>query len=187
MKRLGVSMLLVGGMWMFSAWLGTTNVSADDDSNKVALVDDCDPTDPAWAPTGGCLRKKGDVNTGEFFAFLTSPLSAAVIGHPAWAIAPSYVKLKEGNKLKVTNEGGRTHTFTEVVNYGGGFVPVLNNPGLTPALECSNPAGLNVMAPGARLEIKNLAPGNHKFICCIHPWMRADIKVKAKGSGDTND
>ena len=28
------------------------------------------------------------------------------------------------------------------------------------------------------VEVDNLTPGNHKFQCCIHPWMRAIVKVK---------
>jgi hypothetical protein len=27
------------------------------------------------------------------------------------------------------------------------------------------------------MEIALLSPGNHRFQCCIHPWMRALIKV----------
>src|SRR5215208_857315 len=42
---------------------------------QIAILDDCDPTDPAWAPTGGCLSKRGNVTNAEFNALLTSPLS----------------------------------------------------------------------------------------------------------------
>ena len=44
---------------------------------------DSDPNDPTWAPSGGCTRKNGAVTNAEFTAFLGSPLSPAVIGHPA--------------------------------------------------------------------------------------------------------
>src|SRR2546421_11841936 len=44
---------------------------------RMALRDDCDPADPTWAPTGGCLREDGDVTRNEFNALLNSPLSAA--------------------------------------------------------------------------------------------------------------
>jgi len=36
------------------------------------------------------------------------------------------------------------------------------------------PAG----SPGGKAEVGTLAEGNHHFQCCIHPWMRAVIKVK---------
>jgi hypothetical protein len=28
------------------------------------------------------------------------------------------------------------------------------------------------------VQLKGLSAGNHKFQCCIHPWMRAIVKVK---------
>jgi hypothetical protein len=34
------------------------------------------------------------------------------------------------------------------------------------------------LAPGARTGVTGLSVGNHHFQCCIHPWMRAVIKVK---------
>jgi hypothetical protein len=37
----------------------------------------------------------------------------------------SYVKVEAGETVVVTNTGGRTHTFTEVAQFGGGRVPPL--------------------------------------------------------------
>ena len=31
--------------------------------------------------------------------------------------------------------------------------------------------------PGAPIDIGGLSVGTHKYQCCIHPWMRAAIKV----------
>src|SRR4051812_16829912 len=53
--------------------------SGDDDDDdrdrdaRIAIRDDCDPTDPGWAPSGGCLLKRGDVSFAEFGAELSSP------------------------------------------------------------------------------------------------------------------
>jgi plastocyanin len=141
--------------------------------NYIAILDDCDPNDPSWAATGGCTRKNGAVTNAEFTAFLASPLSLSVIGHPAWRNEPSYVKVEAGESVKVTNEGGRTHTFTEVANFGGGRVPPLRM-GLTPAPECGTATDL---LPGTTIEVDRLGVGTHKFQCCIHSWMRAAIKV----------
>jgi len=50
---------------------------------------------------------------------------------------------------------------------------------LTLSPECpATPAGLGpiIVAPGATVEVP-LSPGEHKFLCCIHPWMRAVIGV----------
>jgi plastocyanin len=149
------------------------------DGRKVKILDDCDPTDPDWAPTGGCVLREGDVNEAEFRLFLFSPLTVPspesfVIGHPAWRNEPSFLKIKPNEKVKVENEGGRGHTFTEVAAFGGGIVPVLNQ-GLTPAPEC---AAATPLPPGARTEVTGLSEGDHLFQCCIHPWMRALIKVQ---------
>src|SRR5688572_12979806 len=92
----------------------------------IAILDDCDPDDPGWAPTGGCTRKNGLVSLAEFNALLASTLSpTTVVGHPAWRNQPSYVKTSATDFVQVINEGGRTHTFTAVANFGGGRVPQL--------------------------------------------------------------
>lgn len=158
------------------------SVLAADTTLKVATVDNCDPNDPAWAPTGGCALKAkegNDVTLAQFFGLLASPLSLAVVGHPSWRIEPSYISIDVGKNIEVDNNGGRGHTFTEVANFGGGFVPVLNTPGLTEAPECATPAA-TVLAPGQKMNLPALAAGEHRFQCCIHPWMRAVIKVNDK-------
>ena len=161
-----------------SASRADDNGAALDGLRHVAIRDDCDPTDPGWAPTGGCLRKSGDVTFAQFGAALSSPLSLAVVGHSAWYFDAPYVEMFEGATLRVRNEGGRLHTFTQVAQFGAGRVPNPGlNKGLTTAPECPNSVDI---APGASAEISGLAPGDHKFECCIHPWMRATVKVKAR-------
>jgi len=146
----------------------------DDDNKKVTIRDDCDRDDPGWTPTGGCTLRDGDVTLAEFNDELASPLAVSVVGHQAWRNDPSYLKIETDQDVKVKNKGGRTHTFTEVAEFGGGRVPPLNG-GLVPAPECATAVNL---PPGARTEVTGLSPGNHRFQCCIHPWMRAVIKVK---------
>jgi hypothetical protein len=68
-----------------------------------------------------------DVSLAEFNTALSSPLSLSVIGHQAWRNDPPYLEIKAGKSVKVRNRGGRTHTFTEVANFGAGRVP---NPNL---------------------------------------------------------
>jgi plastocyanin len=148
------------------------------ESRHIAIRDDCDPRDPAWAPTGGCLLKGGDVTFAEFAAELNSPLSLSVVGHQAWRNDPPYVKIFDGGRVTVRNEGGRTHTFTEVAQFGGGKIPnPALNKGLVTAPEC--PGSVDI-PPGGRMSVSGLATGNHRFQCCIHPWMRALIKVKPR-------
>jgi plastocyanin len=153
--------------------MGAMTASAD----RVKLLDDCDPRDSAWAPTGGCSLEKGDVTFAEFNAELRSTLADAVIGHQAWQNDPTYIKIEVGETVRVKNAGGRLHTFTEVEDFGGGRIPNPDlNFGLLPAPECLQPSSTDV-APGDTLKVKDLSPGNHRFQCCIHPWMRTLIKV----------
>ena len=150
----------------------------------VAILDECDPTDPGWAPTGGCLLPRGAVTFAEFNALVMSPLSVSVVGHPAWRNEPSYLEIADGRSVRVTNDGGRLHTLTEVAQFGGGRVPPLNA-GLIPAPECLVPLGTpdpSAVAPGGTMRIEGLAPGIHRFQCCIHPWMRELIRVEPSRS-----
>ncbi len=169
MRRIAVACVVL--LWVV---ILATGVVAKGD--KVAVLDDCDPTDPAWASIGGCTLQEGAVTLAEFNAFLP-------LGHPAWRFEPMYIKVKPFKEIEVRNEGGRNHTFTRVTRYGGGFVPVLNNPPGSAAIpECAgglgNPAVASTfLAPDTRLTVSGLTEGTHRFQCCIHPWMRAAIKV----------
>jgi plastocyanin len=180
--RAAAAALLLLGLAAATA-AGTYAARGSDDNSpgdrNIAMRDDCDPTDETWTEVGGCLRKQGNVTRAEFFAAAGSPLSAAVVGHPAWRNSPSYLVIKEGGTVRVRNAGGRGHTFTEVKAFGGGTVPPLNQ-GLTPAPECPLAIGI---APGESVELSGLAVGDHLFQCCLHPWMRAQISVKPKSSG----
>src|SRR5438093_4918841 len=129
---------------------------------QIAILDDCDPRDPNWASVGGCTLEEGEFTLAEFNAFLVSPLSSAVIGHSAWRFNPAYLKIKPDETLRVMNEGGWLHTFTEVATFGGGRVPPLSI-GLTPP-----PGGSNLPAPIASLPHPawrggGRAAGNHLF------------------------
>lgn len=182
MRTIAISgVLVVAGtaLWGLSSVHGTTEVAADGDQ-RVVIRDDCDPTDERWTPTGGCALEEGDVDLDEFNALRFTPLStsspAPIIGHQAWRNDPSYLKVAPGETVKVANRGGRTHTFTEVAAFGGGRVPPLNQ-GFMPAPECASATDLPA---GAKTSLTLTSEGNHHFQCCIHPWMRATIKVKAE-------
>ena len=189
MRNTGTLLALLAASSIASLFVGSSRtkpLAADDHNRKIAIRDDCDPRDPAWNPSGGCALEEGDVTNAEFGVELQSTLApTSVIGHQAWRNDPPYLKIREGQTVRVTNRGGRAHTFTEVANFGGGKIP---NPGLNKGLltapEC--PASTN-LAPGTGTTVKDLSPGNHRFQCCIHPWMRAIVKVKPKGDDDEED
>jgi hypothetical protein len=83
--------------------------------------------------------------------------------------------LRDNQHLTLTNSGGEVHTFTEVANFGTGFVPPLNAalPVGTPPAQPVGP--LNALAAGATVELGQLSSGTHLFECLIHPWMRTVV------------
>jgi plastocyanin len=173
-----------------TGWAVTTTLQAQARSNdaNITMMDNCSDSDPDYAPFGGCPEGApfpgsnsyaGDVSAAEFFALLFSPLAAPghVIGHPSWRNEPSYISVPAGRRVHVTNGGGRVHTFTKVESFGGGFVGLLNG-NMVPAPECANPAALEFVPYGGSQTLTGMEPGLHQFQCCIHPWMRAAVRVQ---------
>ena len=171
------------------AWVAVTTLQAQVRSGDVniSMMDNCSDADAGYNEFGGCPEGapfpgsnsySGDVSVAEFFALLFSPLADAghVIGHPSWRNEPSYISVRAGQNVRVTNRGGRAHTFTEVESFGGGFIPPLNGT-MTTAPECANPGALEFVPYGGSQTISGLEPDLHQFQCCIHPWMRAAIRV----------
>ena len=143
----------------------------------VTLFDACDPeTFNAALGDGACTRSGGV----RFDTFLEQLGRHHSIG--AWHFAPAQVTMKVGELLVATNRGGETHTFTEVDEFGGGFVDQLNQlTGLTEvAPECAALAGRGMIAPGASSSEQEEDAGVEKYQCCIHPWMRAEVRIAEK-------
>ena len=143
----------------------------------VAIMDQCDPAtfDAAVGP-GTCVGNAGGVPFDMFLAQVTQTQQAG-----AWHFAPGVVRIRDGEAVQARNNGGETHTFTEVAQFGGGLVGLLNelsgNP--VPAPEC-NPANpeIQFVPPGGKTDPDFEEPGVHHYQCCIHPWMRTDIIVR---------
>jgi plastocyanin len=143
----------------------------------VSLFDACDPeTFNAALGEGACTRSGGV----RFDTFLEQLGRHHSIG--AWHFAPSNVTMKVGELLVATNRGGEVHTFTEVEEFGGGVVDQLNQlTGLTEvAPECAALAGRGRIAPGASSTEEEEEAGVEKYQCCIHPWMRAQVRIAEK-------
>src|SRR5262245_50718483 len=188
MRRLRIvayGLTVLVGVWAIGTALAGAQVKSQDP--RIALMDNCDPK---TFPNGVCvvLPRPGDTTFAEFLDQLFSPLidrGRVFVGHPAWRFEPSYVSIRAGQTVRVTNSGGEGHTFTEVRNYGGGSIAMLNGPDTVlapgpPGLPgCpANPANLVVVNQGDTVRVTGLSPGLHKFECCIHPWMRAVIDVE---------
>jgi len=160
---------------------GTT---ADADPPRVAQIvalDECDPV-TFNAALGPDFCK--NVTLGAFTT-LTDLFAQAAAGtpDPKWDFEPDVLKLKEGSTLSIVDQGGEPHTFTEVSRFGGGFIPDLNAPGETTIPECDGGfANLAVaktrILQGSTIKVTNLPKGEHRYQCCIHPWMRVTVQVR---------
>ena len=158
----------------------TTRAGAVQGDKLIRLLDDCEPVSfNAVLGDGSCIGN-GHTTFDEFIAELAATQDAH-----KWANQPSDMQLNVGRGTVIENRGGEVHTFTPVAEFGGGFIPDLNgisgNP--VPAPECLNfgaivfiPAGATEEGPTAGSD---LSVGSHKFQCCIHPWMRTVIEVRA--------
>jgi hypothetical protein len=148
-----------------------------DQGHTVVLSDGCDPdTFNAMFGLGTCIRP-GGVRLPNFIEELTKHGSAG-----AWHMAPNEVTLKVGEVLSAFNHGGEVHSFTEVKEFGGGFFQPINEIlGLAEIPECAQAQAQGaVLKPGeSSSEVEN-DEGIEHYQCCIHPWMRAEVRIVAK-------
>lgn len=149
-------------------------------SVQIIALDECDPT-TFNAALGADFCK--NVTLGAFTT-LSNLFAKAAAGtpDPGWDFEPDTVELKQGTPLSVADEGGEPHTFTEVKEFGGGFIPGLND-GQETVPECSGGFSNVAVArtrilQGSQVQVQTLSKGEHLFECCIHPWMRVKVEVK---------
>ncbi len=166
------------------------------------IRDDCDPAtfnaDPPvgpGAPQDLCNPNfDGDQTFAEFIEELTDDQEA---GH--WRFQPDDKELDRGQATVIdSRDAGEFHTFTRVAEFGGGIIFGLN--ALTGAgdtrPECgtaASPAGDGELAPpsatnrfvpdgsvltGPTAGSAALPRGPSKWQCCIHPWMKSEVKVR---------
>jgi len=144
----------------------------------VQIHDECDPrTFNAALGAGTCERRGGGVKFESFIAQLTRNQVV-----PQWHFTPPNLNIRLGQAFSATNMGGETHTFTEVEEYGGGVVPLLNQlSGQTHiAPECAALAPTDFLPRGASSPPDTPdEAGVEKYQCCIHPWMRMTVTIHA--------
>lgn len=155
---------------------------------QFVALDECDPTTFNMALGPDFCKNVALAAFG--FATKLPDLISASQGpnpNPNWDFEPDSVKVPQGTVISVVNQGGEPHTFTEVKNFGNGFVAPLNKPGDTTAPECVG--GFSTVAvaktriiQGSTTVIPTLSKGQHLFQCCIHPWMRVTVNVEYDGS-----
>jgi plastocyanin len=139
------------------------------------MLDACDPdTFNAALGAGSCVRY-GGVTFDQFIDMLTRLGLAG-----PWRFAPSNANVRVGQTFVAMNMGGETHTFTEVKEFGGGIVPLLNQLAHEPeeAPECAALEGDDFVAPGGTYTETVDDTGTVKFQCCIHPWMRLEASSR---------
>jgi plastocyanin len=151
---------------------------------QVVALDECDPT-TFNAALGPDFCKNVALAPLGFATTFDELFTEAKSGHPdpKWDFEPDTLKIPEGTILNVADQGGEPHTFTEVAKFGGGFVSGLNRPGEEMIPECSGGFANVAVArtrilQGSSVNITGLEKGEHRFQCCIHPWMRVKVQVK---------
>ena len=147
---------------------------------QIVALDECDPSS-FNAAIGPDFCKNVALGAATQFSDL---FAKAAAGHPYpnWDFEPDALQIKKGTTLVVVDQGGEPHTFTEVARFGGGFIPDLNA-GEDTVPECAGgfkniDVAKTRILQGSAVNITGLSKGEHLFQCCIHPWMRAKVKVK---------
>jgi plastocyanin len=145
----------------------------------VKVRDACDPaTFNAVLGAGACVGG-GNVT---FDAFIDRLIRTG--DHPLWRFTPGRATVPAGQTIPVSNVGGEFHTFSRTEEFGGGFVEELNDLlGLEQIADgCTQPPGAGNLFLGAgdsgTISTAALGSGTHRFLCCIHPWMRATYRVQ---------
>jgi hypothetical protein len=140
----------------------------------IVMLDRCEPQSFNAVLGAGTCVGDGKVTFTEFIAELAKKQT-----HHQWRNQPTQVALKTGRAMSLTNVGGEVHTFTPVAEFGGGFIADLNdlsgNP--VPAPECLDFGSIEFLPAGSVTPLAGLPEGTHRFMCCIHPWMRTTAEV----------
>jgi plastocyanin len=171
---------------LFGATYVVAQGKAQDKPSTIAPIvalDECDPV-TFNAALGPDFCKNVALGALGFATTLQDLFAKAGAGtpDPGWDFEPDVLRIKQGTTLEVTDQGGEPHTFTEVKEFGGGFIEGLNA-GEKTVPECvggfSNvEVAKTRIIQGSHADVTDLSKGVHLFQCCIHPWMRVKVEVK---------
>ncbi len=183
MKTIKLAILILAAGGLTTVGDIQANAQGQPGFAQVVALDECDPA-TFNAPTGAGPDFCKNVALGASTT-LSNLFSEAAAGtpDPNWDFEPDQLTIKQGQVVSVVDQGGEPHTFTEVKQFGGGFIPALNGPGETVVPECVG--GFSTVAvartrilQGSQLQVTGLSKGKHLFQCCIHPWMRIEVDVR---------
>ena len=166
-----VALALVALATAAIAWAGP-------DSRQVQMLDNCDgPSFNEAVGPGTCVRN-GGLTFQRFVARLAEKKTVK-----SWRFSPEHLSIDAAGTITAVNGGGEDHTFSEVAEFGGGCIDVLNGIlGLTPVPECLGfPGGVfgaTLAGAGESLTTAPLGPGTHRFMCLIHPWMQTTVTAR---------
>jgi hypothetical protein len=172
---------VLGACAAIAACLAVPGVASAKVEN-VRLLDQCDPvTFNAAFGANFCQRTGSGVSLEDF----REDINPKTFGHRAWWINASggrngTTKIRAGDVLRVANEGGIAHSFTELPAFGPGCIPDFSAPlgiGVRPFPECLPLFG-TIVAQGTSTDVANLSVGTHRFQCIFHPWMRQSVEVR---------
>jgi len=193
-KLVRVTILAALATGLLSSGFSVVN-QAKEGSKPILITADCEPLSFNVPFPGACVGS-GKTTFDKFIAQVTQHQNAFL-----WMFAPRESTVPVGKTLGLGNTGGEMHTFTKVAEFGGGFIVPLNmlsgNP--DPRPECTTGA---VVIQDVMLQPQPDGPANRfvesgeeeegptagdailpvgqtvKFQCCIHPWMRTELRVK---------
>jgi len=184
MHRATALTLLAGCIVLAGATRG--NAQAPPSVAQVVALDECDPKtfNEALGEGGTGFCHNVALSAFGFATTLDELLNGAKSGtpDPGWDFEPDELTIHRNTILSVVNQGGEPHTFTEVAQFGGGFLGDLNH-GEATVPECDGgfknvAVARTRIVQGSQLQITSLSKGRHLFQCCIHPWMRMEVDVK---------
>jgi hypothetical protein len=149
----------------------------------IVAHDSCDPAsfNAVLERNDACVRPFR-TTFQEFIAELTATKTVR-----DWRFTPEELTARLGVDLLGNNVGGEEHTFTPVKTFGGGEVPILNTLSGNPveAQECKTLDEDDVVPSGGKylIEAEELAAvvdnsGIARVQCCIHPWMRTEVRMQ---------
>lgn len=164
----------------------TSAALATHDAHAGAFVanDSCEPDSFNDGIGPGTCVKHGRTTLGAFIAELQETKQVR-----DWYFKPEQLTARFGVNLLGNNVGGEAHTFTPVKEFGGGFIPFLNNLAGTPvpAPECLALDEDDLVASGAKYlieseELAEVADGSGvaRVQCCLHPWMKSTVRLNTK-------